>query len=135
MLRSISVTAPEQRYAHLSRMLRDGNTGRFEDRSNPDVHLFLHRDAPMMRVGGEPSAEIEYLRGEDGVVCESDGALTLRFRSATPSTYRHAVITLWNGMDGSLIARMDLRFTDKGPLGLLPDSYEVYWFRFLRAEP
>lgn len=88
-----------------------------------------------MRVGSASSAGTEPLGSESGLECDSDGALTLRFKSNSASTYRHAVITAWNGADGSLIVRMGLRFTDKGLLGLLPDSYEVYWFRFQRMQP
>jgi hypothetical protein len=134
-LQAITITSPQYRRAHLSSLLRAGDTGAFNDLASPEVHVWLDRDSPKMRVGPEHSAETEQLRSEGGVVCESDGALTLRFESDTGSAYRHAVTSLWNGADGSLIVRMDLTFTEKGLPGLLPDSREVIWFRFLRMGP
>ena len=133
-LRARSGISPGQRHAHLSWLLREGDLGPFDDLANPEVYILLERDAPKMRVGPEPSAQIEQLDSEGGWICGSDGALTLRIESVTATSYRHAVITLWSAADESLIVRMGLSFTEKGVGWLLPDSYEVFWFRFRRMQ-
>lgn len=132
-VRAISGISPGQRHAHLSSLLREGNTGPFDDSSNPDVHVWLDRDSPRMHVNPDGPGKAEQLRSEGGVVCETDGALTLKFESVTARSYRHAAVTVWDGEDGSLIVRMGLSFTEKGLPGLLPDSHEVFWFRFPRT--
>ncbi len=126
--------SPGQHHAHLSWLLREGNLGPFDDLANPEIYVSLDRDSPKMRVGPERSAQIELLESEGGLVCESDGALTLRLESVTATSYRHAAITLWSAADESLIVRMGLSFTEKGVGWLLPDSYEVFWFRFRRMQ-
>ena len=131
-VRAISGLSPGQRHAHLSSLLREGDTGPFDDAANPKVDIWLDRDSQRMHLSPDVVAQAEQLRPEKGVVCESDGALTLQFESVTARSYRHAAITMWNGADGSLIVRMGLGFTEKGLPGLLPDSYEVFWFRFQR---
>lgn len=133
-LRAITITAPEQRLAHLSVLLREGDSGPFNDSSNPTIHLWLDRASPKMGVDSDSSIQPESLRSEGGVVCESDGALTLRFESVTARSYRHAKVTEWSATDGSLIVRLGLNFTEKG-LPMLPSNHEVIWSRFERAEP
>lgn len=133
-LRAITITSPKQRLAHLSSLLREGGTGAFNDVSNQTIHLWLDRASPRMRVGSGSSIEPESLRSEGSVVCESDGALTLRFESVTARSYRHAKVTVWSATDGSLIVRLGLNFTQKG-LPMLPSNHEVVWSRFQRAEP
>jgi hypothetical protein len=86
-----------------------------------------------MRVGSE-DAEVERLRSEEEIKCQSDGGLVMRFESDSGSAYRHTVITVWPASEGSLIVRMDVSFTEKG-LPFLPDSYDLYWFRFKPVEP
>lgn len=53
--------------------------------------------------------------------------------SSTAWNYRHAASTCCNGAEGSLVARMDSSFSQKG-LPFLPDSAEVLWSRFQRVE-
>lgn len=131
-LRAVSGVSPGQRHGHLSWLLREGRPGPFDDAANPELNLSLDRDSPKMSFG--PSQETELLRSVGGVICESDGGVTLRFEAVAARAYRHTQVTAWNGADGSLIVRMGLRFTEKG-LPFLPSSHEVLWFRFDRVSP
>lgn len=131
-LRAVTITAPNMLLTHLRDLLRKGDTGPFNDRSDPTIHVWLDRASSKMRVDSDSTNEPELLHSKGGVVCESDGALTLQFDSVTATSYRHAEVTVWSATDGSLIVRLDLEFRQKGlPF---PSNHEISWAHFKRAD-
>jgi hypothetical protein len=132
-VQSVAITSPDLGRGHLRSLLRAADPGWLEDPTNPDVHVWLDRDSPKMRVGSE-EAKTEQLRSEGEIKCQSDGGLVMRFESDSGSAYRHSVLTVWPASEGSLIVRVDMSFTEKG-LPFLPDAYDLYWFRFKPVAP
>jgi hypothetical protein len=128
-----AITIPSQRVAHLSSLLREGLLGSGNDSSNATVHVWLDRAVTKMRVGSDSSIQPEPLRPNGGVVCDSDGALTLQFDSDIGSAYWHGDVSVWSAADGSLIVRLDARIKEKG-LPFVPASIQVFWSRFERAQ-
>lgn len=134
-LRAMHITGPDrQQRTGLIALLRDSGEVP-ADSSSRLVHVWLDSTAPRMQTDSEPSVEAEPLHPLGGVVCASDGSLTLSFESnMTEYSRRRTEVTVWSATDGALVVKVRWTFTSRG-FPPLPSSHRDGWMRFERVAP